>query len=371
MISKIDRTSGYILLLATTLFLFTACATSQQSAGSGELIIREQGSFAAGGTVTKNPGTFDPVKHGAYNPANQVSEGQTLHTDHAYVFYQVPANPRQLPLIFWHGHGQFTKTWETTPDGREGFQTIFLRRRFPVYLIDQPRRGHGGRSNQPMNVTPAAEDQLWFGIFRLGAWPDFYPGVQFSKDPEALNQFFRQTATNIGPYDPAVNINAVSALFDKIGAGILVTHSQSGGPGWRTALNNPNIKAIVSYEPGGDFVFPEGEAPDSIVLRGRTIKPPTIPLTEFQKLTKIPIAVYYGDNIPDRPSDNPGQEQWRVFLEVARKWRDVVNKHGGDVTLVHLPEIGIRGNTHFPFSDLNNVQIADLLSKFLKEKGLD
>jgi hypothetical protein len=48
-----------------------------------------------------------------------------------------------------------------------------------------------------------------------------------------------------------------------------------------------------------------------------------------------------------------------------------LNRHGGDVTLVHLPEIGIRGNTHFPMSDLNNVQIADQLSKFLKEKGLD
>jgi hypothetical protein len=39
--------------------------------------------------------------------------------------------------------------------------------------------------------------------------------------------------------------------------------------------------------------------------------------------------------------------------------------------LVHLPEIGIRGNTHFPFSDLNNVQIADLMSEFLKTKNLD
>ena len=46
-------------------------------------------------------------------------------------------------------------------------------------------------------------------------------------------------------------------------------------------------------------------------------------------------------------------------------------KHGGDVTLVHLPEIGIKGNTHFPMSDLSNVQIADLVSTFLAEKKLD
>ena len=48
-----------------------------------------------------------------------------------------------------------------------------------------------------------------------------------------------------------------------------------------------------------------------------------------------------------------------------------MNRHGGDVTLVELPALGIRGNTHFPMSDLNNVQIADLLSKFLSDKKLD
>jgi hypothetical protein len=56
---------------------------------------------------------------------------------------------------------------------------------------------------------------------------------------------------------------------------------------------------------------------------------------------------------------------------MARLFRDAVNRHGGDVTLVHLPELGIRGNTHFLFSDLNNLQIADLMSEFLKKKGLD
>ena len=54
-----------------------------------------------------------------------------------------------------------------------------------------------------------------------------------------------------------------------------------------------------------------------------------------------------------------------------KKWQDAVNRRGGDVTLVHLPEVGIRGNTHFPFSDLNNLQIADLMSAWLNKKGLD
>lgn len=361
----------YVVLSITASLLFTACASSKKNIGNGQLAIQEQGSYAVGGSIITNPGKFDPIKHGAFNPTSQPSEGQTLPGDHAYVFYQIPVKARKLPLVFWHGHGQSAKTWETTPDGREGFQNIFLRRRFPVYLIDQPRRGRAARSTQPINITATPDEQLWFGIFRLGAYPDFYPNVQFSKDPEALNQFYRQMVPNTGSYDAQANIDAVSLLFNKIGQAILVSHSQSGGPGWRTAIKNNNIKAIVSFEPGGDFVFPEGEAVDTIKVSGRAILPPRVSMADFMKLTKIPIIIYYGDNIPVQPSINPGQEQWRVFLSIAKQFRDVVNRHGGDVTLVHLPEIGIKGNTHFPMSDLNNIQVADLVSEFFKEKRLD
>jgi len=145
----------------------------------------------------------------------------------------------------------------------------------------------------------------------------------------------------------------------------------TAGLGWRTAIRNRNVRAIVSYEPAFDFPFPEGEAPPGMTLGGRELKPLVVPMSDFMVFTKIPVVIYYGDNIPEKPSANPGQEQWRIFFEMAKRWRDAVNRRGGNVTLVHLPEIGIRGNTRFPMSDMNNREIADLLSKFLKEKGLD
>lgn len=381
--SRVFRTTGTYspgrkhrksFIAASLMAVFLLTSAGAQGANKdkpGPLMIQEQGSFAVGGSVITAPGIFDPIKQGAYNPAGTDPAGQTLHGDHAYVFYQVPVNARKLPLVFWHGHGQSAKTWETTPDGREGFQNIFLRRRFSVYLIDRPRRGRAGRSTQPTNIIATQDEQLWFGIFRLGAWPDFYPGVQFSRDPEALNQFFRQMVPNTGPYDAQVNIEAVSALFNKIELGILITHSQSGGLGWRTAIKNRNVRAIVSYEPGFDFPFPEGEVPPPMTFGGRRLSAISVSQADFMVLTKTPIVIFYGDNIPSKPSVNPGQEQWRIFFEMAKRWRDVVNRHGGDVTVVHLPEIGIRGNTHFPMSDLNNVQIADQMSKFLSEKQLD
>ena len=349
-----------------TIFLLISVAASAQTGGNRNLPplqIKEQGSFAVGGTVITNPGKFDP-----YRPT---PDGQTLHGDHAYVFYQLPVKARQLPLVMWHGFGQFSKTWETTPDGREGYQNIFLRRGFGVYLIDQPRRGNAGRGTQPATITPTPDEQGWFGTFRLGIWPGFFPGVQFSRDPEALNQYFRSMTPSTGPIDGEVMARAVEALFEKVGPGILVTHSHSGGFGWRTAIKNQNIRAIVSYEPGSGFVFPEGEAPAPIPSSGGTLEALGIPLAEFMLLTKIPIVIYYGDFIPKEPMANPGQDGWRARLEMARKWRDAVNKRGGDVTLVHLPEVGIKGNTHFPFSDLNNLQVADLMSTWLNKKGLD
>lgn len=349
--------------VAFTVLAVSSCADGGDTAAGGPLVIAQQGSFLVGGTVIANPGTFDP-----YDPA---PAGQTFRGDHAYVFYQIPDEARELPLVMWHGFGQFSKTWETTPDGREGFQNIFLRRRFPVYLVDQPRRGGAGRSTVAATITPTPDEPQWFGTFRIGIWPDYFEGVQFSRDSAALNQFFRSMTPSTGPIDIEVMSDAVSALFDKIGPAILITHSHSGGMGWRTAIKNQNVRAIASYEPGSGFLFPEGEVPPPMPSSGGTLEAVAVPLSAFMRLTAIPIVIYYGDNIPDEPTANPGQDGWRVRLAMARLWRDAVNRHGGDVTLVHLPELGIRGNTHFPFSDLNNVQVADLLSAFLEEKGLN
>jgi len=350
---------------ATFLILTALSLSTCTHPGNGKkpLAIAEQGSFAAGGTVVEAPGAYDPVE--------RTAAGQTFRGDHAYVFYQIPVNAKKLPLVFWHGIGQFSKTWETTPDGRAGFQNIFLGRGFSTYLIDQPRRGNAGRSTVEAVISPVPDEQKWFETFRIGIWPDYFPGVQFSKDPGALDQYFRAMTPNIGPIDFEVNIRAVSALFDRVGQGVLVTHSHAGGQGWQTAIAHPNVRAIVSYEPGSGFVFPEGEVPGPIASSAGVLEAVGIPKEEFLKLTKIPIVIYYGDFIPaEMDAQNPGADGWRARLEMARLWCAAVNRNGGDATVVHLPEIGIKGNTHFPFSDLNNIEIADLMENWLAEKGL-
>lgn len=92
-----------------------------QSVYAEPLVIQEQGSFSAGGTIITAPGTFDAKK-----PLD--SAGQTYHGDHASVFYQIPENPHKYPIVMLHGAGQSSRTWESTPDGREGFQNNLVSR---------------------------------------------------------------------------------------------------------------------------------------------------------------------------------------------------------------------------------------------------
>ena len=106
------------VLMAASSVLAPSEGGSKKSEKSKPFVVAEQGSFAVGGTVLTNPGTLNPV--------GLAPDGQTIHGDHAYVEYQSPPDARKLPLVLWHGGGQFSKTWETTLDGREGFETIFL-----------------------------------------------------------------------------------------------------------------------------------------------------------------------------------------------------------------------------------------------------
>jgi pimeloyl-ACP methyl ester carboxylesterase len=346
---------GAILLLS----LSCTSLQAQEKLSQKPLSIATQGAFSAGGTVVKSDGVFDPLK-----PWNVQQGGQTRHGDHADVFYQIPRKAKRYSMVFLHGYGQTRRSWQTTADGREGFSDQFLRKGYGVYLVDQPGRGEAGQTTKPTQITATPDDQTWFTQFRIGLYPAFNEGVQFPKDSLALDRFFRMMSPNTGSVDESTIVNAMSAVFEKSGDGILFTHSAGGAPGWKTAVKNDHVKAIVAIEPGG-FAFPEGEVPEG--NRGGK----GLPLNEFMKLTKIPIVVYFGDFIPKDETNAASLNFWRNVLVTGRQWAKVVNAHGGDVTIVHLPEIGIKGNTHFIMSDLNSKQIVDVIGRWLKEKKLD
>ncbi len=348
-----------MVVLVTLSFIANSCTSTKKNNANTSIIIKDQGSFSAGGTVKKSDGFFDPIK-----PWYEQQGGQTRHGDHADVFYQIPENTKLNTMVFLHGYGQSRRSWQTTADGRQGFANIFLRNGYGIYLVDQPGRGAAGQVNTPGQITALPDDQTWFTQFRIGQYPNFNEAVQFPKDSLSLDKFFRMMTPNTGNVSEEIIVHAMSAVFDKAGDGILFTHSAGGAPGWKTAIKNSAVKAIVAIEPGG-FAFPERQTPaDNRGGKGITLE-------EFKKLTKIPIVVYFGDYIPTEETKAYSLNFWRSVLATAKQWAKLVNDYGGDARVVYLPDVGIKGNTHFIMSDLNNLVIADVIKKWLKEKGLD
>ena len=56
---------------------------------------------------------------------------------------------------------------------------------------------------------------------------------------------------------------------------------------------------------------------------------------------------------------------------MAKQFVEAINRHGGDAVLVHLPEIGIKGNSHFLMQEKNNKEIMKPALDWLHSKGLD
>lgn len=335
------------------------------------VVIARQGSFSVGGHTRHGEGNFDPTQ-----TLDRTNVGQTVWVDQMYVQYQIPVTPQRFPLLLIHGGGGTGRVWESTPDGREGYQTIFLRRSYSVYIVDFPRRGRAGLPTFngafgdldgtqiiPDTTEKVGVEYAWT-MWRIGPrHPEVFPVQQFPTDPASIDQFFQSLVPTVSD-DPAVITDALVALLDKIGPTILVTHSQSGSLGWLTAIRRPElVKAIVSYEPG--FVFPDGAVPQPIPLfEGTQAAGRSVSSADFDHLMKVPIQIVYGDNIPTSPIADLVADRRRAQVVASRLFEQVVNSRGGDAEILHLADVGLRGNSHFMFSDLNNVEVADQLESY-------
>jgi hypothetical protein len=205
--------------------------------------------------------------------------------------------------------------------------------------------------------------------------------VSFSQEPAAIAQFLRQATPNTGPepFPSAAHRDVlgstVAELIDQTGCCVLMTHSHSGQYTWVTAIKRPDaVRAIVALETG-EFAFPADGVPEEIPTRSEMLRsfmlPQLVRPDDFLKLTRIPILVVFGDNIATEMQDNIEVDLYRIMRARAKQFVETLNERGGDATFVSLPDLGITGNTHFPMSDLTNVEVADVIADFLARKGLD
>src|SRR6266545_6407910 len=207
---------GVSFAAVLTVALGTAVSAAAQAGRSrSPLVIREQGSFFVGGrtihtvAVSGTPG-------GLLGTGNEGS----ITVDQMYVQYQIPEGGERgghVPVVMLHGCCLSGKTYETTPDGRMGWDEYFVRRGRAVYTPDQVSRARSGfdattinqvrLGAQPASALPNiftfSHEDAWT-LFRFG--PSF--GTAFSDEQfpvNAADEFGKQVIPDLNALLPALS----------------------------------------------------------------------------------------------------------------------------------------------------------------------
>jgi pimeloyl-ACP methyl ester carboxylesterase len=327
-------------------------AAATAFAAEEDIVLRGMGSFHVGGRVAEVGGK--PVREIVRmpgGPPSKLDPNGEFMVEQMYVQYFLPKHRKgKLPLLMWHGGGLTGVAYESTPDGREGWLNLFVRKGWDVYVSDAVERGRAGFASpdvwpgEPIFLNYADP----FERFRIGAGAGSWsadpakrrvlPGNQFPV--EAYENYMRQMVPRWLSTDNAV-IAAYIALVDKVCPCVLLLHSQSGSFGLKVAEARPDkIKGVVAVEPAG-----AGNLGKAALLKS------------------IPIMMMFGDYVEEN-------SRWVAYKKIDLEYAAAVRAGGGSVDVINLPDIGIKGNSHMLMQDKNNAEIAEVIQKWLVGKGL-
>jgi len=321
-------------------------------ASNAPIALKEMGSFHVGGREVVISGK--PVKEVTFSPGGvpaKVDPNGVYQVEQMYVQYFIPSRQRgSLPLLMWHGGGLTGVTYETTPDGREGWLNYFVKQGWATYNSDAVERGRSGWAmypdvfkGEPVFLTKENP----FERFRIGAGAGSYnkdpakmkpmPGSQFPLD--GYDNFTKQNVPRWTTTDDAI-IAAYLALVDRVCPCVVLVHSQAGPFGIRVAQARPDkVKALVLVEPA---------------QKGDDAK--------VAALKDTPIVAVYGDYIPQ-------DSRWPTIKKTVLDFLGQVKAAGGNYDVIDLPAMGIKGNSHMLMMDRNNLEVAALIQQWLEKKG--
>jgi pimeloyl-ACP methyl ester carboxylesterase len=316
------------------------------------LVLQSTGSFYVGGRTV----SMSAAETGVYG----ADGGGPLAVDQMYVEYMIPEVHPKLPVVMVHGAALSGKSYETTPDGRMGWYEYFVRKGFPSYVVDQVARARSGFNQAPFNDVRAglaapSSQPLMRGVASDITWTRFrigpVAGVKFddSQFPvEAAGELAKQAVPDLSlslpPNDP--NYSALSELAKDLKGAVLMGHSQAARYPFETALLDPQgIKALIAIEPVG--------------CKSNEYSP-----EQIAKLAKFPILVVFGDHLDMHESLGPS---WASLFNDCQAFVARINAARGNATMLHTVELGIHGNGHMMMQDRNNIQIANLIMKWIDQ----
>jgi pimeloyl-ACP methyl ester carboxylesterase len=327
----------------------TLAASSAFAQNAGPIPLRDMGSFHVGGRLLEVKG--EPIKEIVFTPGGvpaKVDPNGSYQVEQMYAQYFLVQNRKgKLPLLMWHGGGLTGVTYETKPDGSSGWLNYFLRAGWDTYISDAVERGRAGWTDKfkgdPV-FLPLGDPWERFRVGPLGSWNAekakrvTYPGTQFATD--AYEQFMKQGVPRWVTTDDQI-VAAYIELVDKVCPCVVLVHSQAGSFGFKVAEARPDkVKALVAVEPSATGSKEKAAA-----------------------VKNIPMVVIYGDNAKDHP-------RWGKIRQNVVNYTEAIKSAGGNVEVIDLPDIGIKGNTHMMMMDKNSDQVAEVIQKWLVGKGL-
>ncbi|MBQ4042747.1 MAG: esterase [Clostridia bacterium] len=280
-----------------------------------------------------------------YDPNGEFQGGQM------YVQYTRIADPVvPYPVCLIHGGGGTGALWESTQSGEPGWEFDFLKNGFNVNVSDGCERGRASWAQFPqINSTPpifCSYDERWT-IYRLG--PKYKVAFEGSRFDASKYDFFMKQQVPRWTSSIAMSQKSYDEYVGSMTDGcILLAHSQGGLFTLPAALKHPeNVKGIILVESSSTL---------------------DVNKTDCSALLGIPFLHVYGDFLEEEHHiDGYNWAGNTAYFGTMRNLHNYINENGGDSTWLHLPEIGIYGNTHAMMVEDNSREIADIISNWIKE----
>jgi pimeloyl-ACP methyl ester carboxylesterase len=317
-----------------------------------DIVLRGMGSFHVGGRIAEVSGKpVREIQRAPGGPMSKLDPNGQFMVEQMYVQFFLPKNRKaKLPLLMWHGAGLTGATYESTPDGREGWVNMFIRKGWDTYVSDAVERGRSGFaspdvwSDQPIFLNY----QDPYERFRIGQGQGSWnadpakrkpmPGTQFPVG--AYDNYMKQSVPRWLSTNTAI-IEAYIALVEKVCPCVVLAHSQGGLFAFKVAEQRPDkIKAIVAVESAS---------------AGTVANAP--------KLKDTPVLMIFGDYVDQHP-------RWAAYKKIDTEYGNAIKAAGGSVDWINLPDIGIKGNSHMLMQEKNNAEIAEVIQKWLVAKGM-